>query len=157
MRIYLPYSGEAPSEWTRRWAGHYAPNAIPVQTPGEYTYAEIVRKWWEAGGPFVVVEHDVVPWPGAVDQLIACPEPWCAYSYGAGGLDVTAETFVPDGSVPMGCFKVVPRKLGPQPFPAEPVHWTTIDSVLSQKLYEYGHTVHQHWPAIANLNLDFAA
>jgi hypothetical protein len=152
VRVYLPYADSGLTEWTRRWAFHYCPSAIPVHTPGEYTYAQTVKAWWEQGDPFIVVEHDVIPWPGALGQLASCPHPWCAYAYGVGGDDITADTFVRYGSVPMGCFKVEPRRLGRCPFSDEPVHWTAIDSVLAQVLYENGHRVHQHWPSICNLN-----
>jgi hypothetical protein len=28
-----------------------------------------------------VVEQDIVPHPGALDELLACDEPWCAFAY----------------------------------------------------------------------------
>lgn len=149
MRVLIPHHESAPKVWTQMWARHWCPDAVKVHTPGHYRYAEQIREWWNEREPFIVVEHDIVPWPGAVESLADCSEPWCAFSYGP------HEAFIRYGSVPMGMFKVVPKELGTPPLSDDPVHWSAIDSVVAQKLFERGHMVHQHWPAVANLNGDY--
>jgi hypothetical protein len=47
----------------------------------ELSYAEQLAAWWRDGEGFVLVEHDVAPWPGAIGQLIGCPRDWCAYRF----------------------------------------------------------------------------
>lgn len=50
-------------------------------TPGEGGYAALLAAQWAAPGGFILVEGDIVPWPGALAALEACPEPWCGYRY----------------------------------------------------------------------------
>lgn len=47
----------------------------------EYAYDRLIRRLWSEGQPFVLVEHDILPWPGAVQQLWECDRPWCAFQY----------------------------------------------------------------------------
>lgn len=48
---------------------------------GAYGFGALVAGLWESGTGFVLVEHDVAPWPGAVDLLRCCPEDWCVHRY----------------------------------------------------------------------------
>lgn len=48
---------------------------------GEYGYGEHLTRLWKEGEGFVVVEHDVCPWMGAVWQLKECENDWCMYRY----------------------------------------------------------------------------
>lgn len=50
---------------------------MDVSAPGQYAY--VLGALWKAGDEFCIVEHDVVPWPGALDALKSCPHLWCAY------------------------------------------------------------------------------
>lgn len=56
----------------------------------ELTYAQLLEREWSKGGGFVLVEHDIAPWPGAIDALLACPRDWCAHRYPKGGRLVRA-------------------------------------------------------------------
>lgn len=82
-----------------------SPAAVALQTEGvapdvtvlasDSGYGELLADAWAAGAGFVLVEHDVVPWPGACAELVGCAEPWCAFRYPMGGRDV----------VSLGCMK----------------------------------------------------
>lgn len=48
---------------------------------GDQDYGRLFYRLWQAGEPFVLIEWDVVPWPGAVEKLLACPKPWCVHEY----------------------------------------------------------------------------
>jgi hypothetical protein len=48
-------------------------------------YARLFTELWQAGEGFILVEHDVVPWPGAIAQLEACEHECCAFEYPSGG------------------------------------------------------------------------
>lgn len=48
---------------------------------GVHGYGEVFHGLWAAGDPFVLVEYDIVPWPGAVQGMIDCPGGWCAHRY----------------------------------------------------------------------------
>lgn len=49
--------------------------------PGPLSYGRLFTDLWEGGEPFVIVEWDIIPWPGAVQALLDCPKPWCTYRY----------------------------------------------------------------------------
>ena len=64
----------------------------------DWDYANLLTAYWKSKTGFVLVEHDIVPWPGAIASLQACSEDFCAYSYPygtAGGMTRT-----------LGCIKV---------------------------------------------------
>lgn len=66
-------------------------------------YAELFTELWNIGEPFVTCEHDVVPWPGAIDGLMHCPEPWCTHRFPNGGnlmLSFGIGKYTPQGSAP---------------------------------------------------------
>lgn len=42
-------------------------------------YGELLADYWTEG--FVVVEHDVAPWTGAIAQLAECGRDWCMFRY----------------------------------------------------------------------------
>lgn len=48
---------------------------------GDTGYAALLAEAWRAGRGFVVVEHDVAPWMGAVAQLVGCGRDWCMFRY----------------------------------------------------------------------------
>jgi hypothetical protein len=47
-------------------------------------YGTFVASFWRLGEAFMIVEHDIAPWPGAIAKIEACPLPWCGYQYPAG-------------------------------------------------------------------------
>jgi hypothetical protein len=51
-----------------------------VRCVGELGYSRLLERLWSEGG-FVVVEHDVAPWMGAIERLVACPNDWCQFRY----------------------------------------------------------------------------
>lgn len=52
-----------------------------VALQGDYDYGEAVAGMWAQGDEIVVLEHDVVPWPGAMNAISGCEHPWCVYEY----------------------------------------------------------------------------
>lgn len=44
-------------------------------------YGRLVKHMWGIGNGFVLVEDDVVPWPGAINQMLECGEDWCAFEF----------------------------------------------------------------------------
>lgn len=55
---------------------------------GPFGYAALVAGAWRDG--FVLVEHDVVPWVGAVRELLECDGDWCGFRYAKGGSTIRA-------------------------------------------------------------------
>ena len=45
------------------------------------SYFNLLAGLWAEGERFIIIEHDVLPWPGAVEELWNCPADWCSYTY----------------------------------------------------------------------------
>lgn len=116
-------------------------------------YAELLGRLWSKPRDFCLVEHDIVPFFGALKELHDCPELWCAYSYelGAGlhaGLGCTrfrAELIarVPDAIE-------ATWKIADEVHPAG--HWCSLDDRLTQVLTERDVKRHIHQSTVAHLN-----
>lgn len=52
---------------------------------GTRGYSRLMTEVWARGEGFIVVEHDVAPWPGAIAELAACQGDWCYFQYPDGG------------------------------------------------------------------------
>lgn len=116
---------------------------VPLDTAPDFAYGHHFTHLWNEGKPFITVEHDVVPWPGAIDQLMACPEPWCTHRF-------------PNGAnliVSFGIGKYTPR--GPAP-----ESWSRVadgryldGEVLPYLQRELGYRPHVHDPPVAHCRL----
>lgn len=56
-----------------------------LRADGDLGYSLFMTEVWGRGEGFVIVEHDVAPWCGAIDELEACPGDWCLFHYPDGG------------------------------------------------------------------------
>jgi hypothetical protein len=123
-------------------------DVLVVEVPGEESYHELLRRCWATGMDFLVVEHDVVVNDPALDDLIACPEPWCAQPYLVAGEVQTA----------LGCTRF--RGEFTQKWPeaidliGEHVgkHWATLDAALTTLLGLVGVRCHAHAIEVEHLN-----
>jgi len=43
-------------------------------------YWELLNDLWTTGKTFVIVEHDIVVPPTAIDELLNCPGEWCGFA-----------------------------------------------------------------------------
>ncbi len=77
----------------------------------ELSYARQLGAWWRSGSGFVLIEHDVAPWPGAVQRLLDCSRDWCAYRYPKRGHLIRS----------LGCVKFSTRLV--QTWPDLPKYW----------------------------------
>ena len=65
-------------------------------------YGSIFTELWQTHEGFILVEGDVVPWPGAIKQLQECNHNWCGYLFPSGVIDWELMTGFADG---LGCMK----------------------------------------------------
>lgn len=91
---------------------------------GTTGYAMNLSTLWGMGEGFVLVEHDVVPWPGAVQELTDCESDWCRFRYPKGGRLIRS----------LGCCKFSERLTKehpglPERWQGEP-WWTVENSML---------------------------
>lgn len=123
-----------------------------------WAYTRVLEKRWSEGESFVLLEHDVVPWPGAITSVWNCPYPWCFYGY-TPNIDL-----VENGCAPFGLVKISDKLISD--FPEV---WSKMREYYEEG-YEYawmyhdifmfdyivnqlkGPKPHQHWPSVFNAN-----
>lgn len=110
-------------------------------------YVKHLRSRWEERCPFINIEHDVVPWPGALESLEMCPQMWCAYGY-----DVGAQDFNP---APLGLVKFSAEFQAALPdLWLDDVPWHALDTHLWSYATERGHQAHQHRPSVLHASFE---
>lgn len=55
-----------------------------LATGSDYQYGRTLYDAWAQGEPFINLEQDVVPWPGAIRELWECDHLWCTFMYPIG-------------------------------------------------------------------------
>lgn len=117
-------------------------------------YVALLIELWRQGETFVLVEHDVIPWPGAIAQLLHCDREWCAFPYRHRG----------GPALSLGCTKFagsLTRRLArvALDFERDPMHpwghgrYEAVDGALFKHLQRWGETApHEHGPMVAHLN-----
>jgi len=145
MKIVVPFSIDARMLEAVRVALFHErvkPDCRLMQ--GEHDYYELVKSLWAQGEPFIINEHDIVPWPGALKQLEDCDSPWCTFTYRS------SAGWINDG---LGLVKFEPMRL-PNIFAQEfeQKHWSNLDVQIARRLQ--ANLVHPcaHTPAVTNLN-----
>jgi hypothetical protein len=52
-----------------------------VKLVGDDGYQRLMKCLWRDKQDVVIVEQDILPWPGAIEELIACECAWGTYTY----------------------------------------------------------------------------
>ena len=147
MKVYVPFHGEV-SIATRCALVEttYTPVAL---SDDPHDYARYFAARWAEGETFINVEHDVVPWPGAIEALLACSEPWCCYGYHQSchrqtGIGIAG---------PLGCVKITAELIAATPGAwDEPCAWDYCDCRLRDVACPLGFRGHEHFPGVVNAN-----
>lgn len=114
-----------------------------------YGYHHLMRDIWSQRKQVIIVEHDIVPWPGAIAELAACPCAWGSYSYKIhGGIGIFHG---------LGCTKLTPELMdATSDLWSDEVwhqdHWSKIDQVLFFAARERGYEPHHHRPPVIHLS-----
>ena len=97
------------------------PEWIRMDEPNSYSL--LINRLWQENEKFIIVEHDVIPWRGAIESIWDCPEPFCGY----------------DGT--LQCAKIIPQG----ECPVNPrTGWPMMDAELHRNLYSRGIPFHDH-------------
>jgi hypothetical protein len=146
VTVWVPYTSVSPE--TR--------DALRLDSPAyvwvggdEGQYWRLVRGLWESGRAFAIVEHDVVPPPGAVAEMWACPQDWCAFPYPVGDIVTTA----------LGCTKFEAAIIERHPMlvgaiPENGRDWHSLDASVIGELHRRGEHEHVHGPAARHAQAD---
>lgn len=111
-----------------------------------FSYDLLFRRLWGEAQPFIIVEQDILPWPGALVGLWKCDEPWCGHAYFVQG---TLRSY-------LGCSKFDPISLGDCPLTGDLIEWALIDRIIEKALMTRGYQAHRHSPAVTHLNINQA-
>jgi hypothetical protein len=142
MRVVVPYTRLHPV--TEQVLTSYA---IPVEwvgLVGDDDYRLLMQRLWREQERVIIVEHDIVPWPGALEELWACPCAWGAYSYKIhGGIGIYHG---------LGCTKLTPQLMAAVPeIWGQPEPWYLLDQKLLFEARNQGLEPHHHRPAVIHL------
>jgi hypothetical protein len=116
----------------------------------DFAYGKLLTSIWRKGQGFVLVEGDIIPWPGACKQLWDCPEAWCGFEYPCGQGNLSAA---------LGCTRVSDRivKANPDlPYRVEAhkwdtLHWNAVDHIVLMAIHDVANqNLHLHTPPVAH-------
>jgi hypothetical protein len=156
MKLYVPY--------TRLEQATEVFLASPIYTPlpvimvdcssDDWAYNNYLEKVWDKGGAFINMEHDIVPWPGAIQVLMQCPYPWCTFGYNPGSeIDARSHASM------FGLVRFLPHMMHYLPEvwrdrkrKVWPVPWRGMDTHFFDYATERNFYPHQHFPSVLNAN-----
>ena len=113
-----------------------------IKMDHDFAYDQLFRALWADGYAFVLIEHDIVAWPGAVQQIWSCDHAWCGCPYYVFG---ELRSY-------LGCTKFDPRRLGSCPVSGELKNWQLLDQIIERELITRQYQKHLHQPAVTHLN-----
>jgi hypothetical protein len=147
MKIVIPYAQYGLPGLVSVALQYDCPEPIVFHCEHDSSYYRLVRNLWHDGETFIIVEHDIIPWPGAVTILDQCSQPWCLNPY-------NNQT---DGS--LGCTKFGKTLLTQYPdaldepfFRHYDKSWAMLDGYVYDKLTSLGVDRHIHKPNVAHLH-----
>lgn len=78
--IVVPYTPEKLRPETAQWAASNNARLRDVSAAPE-AYYDALCEWWGEAGDLLIVEHDMLPADGVVDEMVACSQLWCSSPY----------------------------------------------------------------------------
>jgi hypothetical protein len=147
MKVICPHTALHPV--TKGVLDSYNLGVRYVQLDAEYAYGNLLRELWAERETVVIIEHDIVPNHGCVEELFGCSAIWCAFSYqwrnefGEVGVGLSHQ---------LGCTKISAHLMNALPdLWNEPCHWSLCDQRLFFAAREIGREPHLHRPAVIHL------
>ena len=145
MKIIVPFSlGAQTLQAVQISLAHENREPHMAYMDSDESYHDLLRDTWAQGEPFIINEHDIIAWPGAIAKLEECPSPWCTFLYRS------AAGWLKNG---LGLVKFDVTRL-PNVFGEifTERHWRGLDLKIARRLEAHGLTACCHKPAVANLN-----
>lgn len=143
--VVVPYTRPPAWPWPDASKLVTRPRYVDVSS-SEDAYWQLLSSLWADGQDVVIVEHDVIPDADAIEDLLDCPEPWCAQPYPYvydrlnWGLACTMFTATAMKRVPdlWTHVAVMSDYLHP------PLHWCRLDAWSHRVLTAHGIDRHDH-------------
>jgi hypothetical protein len=142
MKVICPHTTLHPV--TKMVLDSYNLGVQYVPLYGTDGYRQLLQQLWQEQEDVVIIEHDIVPWPGCIEELYNCPGEWCTNSYhwqGKVGLYHM-----------LGCTKISVALMRSLPDVwAQPGDWSLCDRRLFFAAQALGKDPHQHRPPVIHL------
>lgn len=150
--VVLPYT-RLRSEVVQALAGDGQDVSMVDVSGSDEAYWQLLADLWSKGAGFIVVEHDVLVRPGALDELDRCHHPWCSFQV----------PYVGRVYAGLSCAKFSAALIARYPDALdviaelsdedhEPKHWCRLDSWLqSHVLNPGGEIMHVHGPPLGHV------
>lgn len=144
----VPFVPGMLNERTQAWAEACGVPSWELDPDDDTAYWWLLAEHWLMGHhDLVVVEQDIVPAPGVVERMLACPRPWCSSPYPISG------GYLLDTG--LGCTKFAARLKTRHPdfmdrvgsidddgLPAR--NWRRLDVRIARTLRDLGYRPHRH-------------
>lgn len=150
MRVVCPFTTFHPL--CERALDLYAPDAERWHlNEHANAYHKLLANVWADGEAFLIVEHDIEIRAGVVEELEACPEPYCLFPYvGPGGNDLLTRS--------MGCTRFSAELIAAHPTvfsdladrdgETSPRFWKRIDAEVAYYFQLRNVAPHVHEPPV---------
>lgn len=139
--VIAPYTHNYPEHIAALQHIGYAYVRVPCTR--ETAYYELLVAAYKTGKPVVVIEHDMVPRPTDVAELLKCSHYWCGFTYYHRYKRVKAC---------LGLTKLAMYDSLPDIFDKVTNDWRYIDGELEAHLTLAHRTIHEHRPLAVHLN-----
>ena len=144
MRVIVPYTNLRPL--VKAALEQYNLHPQFIRLDHEDSYWHLLSDIWERNEPVVINEHDVLPWPGAIQEIQNCPAHWCSYTYRMQGGYGIHHAF--------GCTKLGQGLIETLPdawVNVDSTRWSDLDAQLCIMARNAGLTPHPHRPPVIHL------
>jgi len=114
-----------------------------------HSYPRLFTEVWQKGTGFILVEDDVVPWPGALAELDGCDRECCGYEYPNA---IIHEEPRSGWCASLGCTKFSQELTRRVPYDPEwqKRGWDSLDGAVFETLQREGVEMHVHSPPVAH-------
>ncbi len=145
MNLVVPYANLHPVVPRVLSSYGFTPRYVDLNGD-DHSYWRLLKEIWEKGETVTIVEHDILPWPSAIEEMLACPAIWCGYSYDQRGIGLYHS---------FGCVKFTSELMKQTRHiwdDVEDRHWSKLDTQFEWKTFQLGIRPHQHRPAVIHLH-----
>lgn len=154
MKLIVPYTAKIRPVVSETLVKLYKLNPIfEYVGNGDFEYYHLLKRMWLEHEDFVIVEHDVLPWPGAVEELFQCPYNWCSLGY---KINVTSTGRAGYGAYhTFGCAKFSTGLMDAMPKvwdSFESRHWSHLDAQFATHATAICQSPHPHRPPAIHLH-----
>jgi len=113
-------------------------------------YGRLIAGQWKIGNGFVLIEDDVVPWPGAVKAMLECDHDWCAYEHPR--TEAVYEPVRTGFCLGFGCVRFSHALVRRYELALDgSQRWDEVDGNVMGVFHTAGEECHAHYPPVAHI------